>query len=77
MKQDGMQLESIDLSQLSDVTGGGLLGGAWKLARKAGPLLKKAGPYVKKATIESAKWTGVPMGLGIGGAVLEDRLRHH
>jgi hypothetical protein len=58
------QLATIETSQLADVTGGGIIGGAIKLAEKAGPLIAKAWPAIKTGVVQSAKWTGIPTALG-------------
>jgi hypothetical protein len=68
MQDINSQFATIETSELSDVTGGGLLGGALKLARKAAPYVEKAIPFVKDKAVDAAKWTGIPAVLGGGAA---------
>jgi len=70
------QLESIEVSQLSDVTGGGLFGAVVKLAEKSAPLFKKAGPYIGHKAVDAAKWTGIPTAVGGGFAWVKHQFSH-
>ena len=70
------QFAAIETSELSDVTGGGLLGGALKLARKAAPYVEKAVPFVKDKAVDVAKWTGIPAALGGGAAWVRHQFGH-
>ena len=70
------QFAAIETSELSDVTGGGWLGGAIKLARKAAPLVEKAVPFVKDKAVEAAKWTGIPAAIGGGAAWVKHQFEH-
>ena len=71
---------AIETSELSDVTGGGWLGGAIKLARKAAPYVEKgvekAVPFVKDKAIQAAKWTGIPAAVGSGAAWIRHEFGH-
>jgi hypothetical protein len=70
------QFAAIETSELSDVTGGGWLGGAIKLARKAAPYVEKAVPFVKDKAVEAAKWTGIPAAIGGGAAWIKHQFEH-
>jgi hypothetical protein len=75
-KISNAQLATIETSQLADVTGGGLLGGALKLARKAAPYVERAVPFIKDKAVGTAKWTGIPFGLGGGIAWAKHQFSH-
>jgi len=68
------QLDSIDLAQLNNVTGGGLIGGIAKLGKKALPYVKKAGPWLGHKAVDAAKWTGIPSAVGAGAAWAKHQL---
>lgn len=70
------QFAAIETSELSDVTGGGWLGGAIKLARKAAPYVEKAVPFVKDKAVEAARWTGIPAAIGGGAAWIKHQFEH-
>jgi selenophosphate synthase len=70
------QFATIETSELSDVTGGGLFGAAFKLARKAAPYVEKAVPFVKDKAVDVAKWTGIPAAVGGGAAWIKHQFSH-
>ena len=70
------QFAAIETSELSDVTGGGWLGGAIKLARKAAPYVEKAITFVKDKAVDAAKWTGIPAAVGGGAAWIKHQFEH-
>jgi hypothetical protein len=67
---------AIGTTELSNITGGGWLGGAIKLARKAAPYVEKAVPFVKDKAVEAAKWTGIPAAIGGGVAWVKHEFGH-
>jgi hypothetical protein len=70
------QLATIETSELADVTGGGIIGGAIKLAGKVGPLIGHALPYIKTGIVQGAKWSGIPGAIGGGVAWLQHEFTH-
>lgn len=76
--QDGnSQFTTLETSELNDVTGGGLIGGVIKLARKAAPYVEKALPVIKDKAVDAAKWTGIPAAIGSGAAWVKHQFDHH
>lgn len=75
--QDGnSQFATIETSELTDVTGGGWISGAIKLARKAAPFVEKALPVIKDKAVDAAKWTGIPAAIGSGAAWVKHQFDH-
>jgi selenophosphate synthase len=74
--RSNQQLVSIEVTQLSDVTGGGLWGSAFKLAEKAVPLVKRAAPFLAHKAVDVAKWTGIPAALGAGASWVKHEFTH-
>jgi len=70
-------LQSIDATQLDNVSGGGLIGGAIKLGAKAAPFIKKAGPKLVKAAKHAAIATGIPAGFGSVVAGVQHHFDHN
>lgn len=76
MQDFNSQFTTLETSELTDVTGGGWIGGAIKLARKAAPYVEKAVPFVKDKAVEAAKWTGIPAAIGSGAAWVKHQFDH-
>jgi hypothetical protein len=68
MNTENTQIETLDLTQLDQVTGGGWIGTAFKAAKKAAPFVKQAAPWVGHKAVEAAKWTGIPTAVGVGAS---------
>lgn len=62
------QIETIDITQLEHVTGGGKIGSLFKLAQKAGPKIADGAKWAAGKAKDAAIWTGIPAAVGGGAA---------
>jgi hypothetical protein len=58
-----LQVQTIDSTQLANVTGGGAIGWVVKGVKKLGP-----------KAVEAAKWTGIPSAVGAGAAWVKHQI---
>jgi hypothetical protein len=62
------QIQTIELSDLEYVTGGGKWSKLWDGVQAVGKFIGDAAPAIGKKALEAAKWVGIPAGLGAGAA---------